>query len=78
MWVQHAGHAEGEAVVALATDPANKFLFSGDSAGFLKVWDITRFVNVANIEQSRNVKELHHWRAHHPPMTSHDPHDQPP
>ena len=30
---QHAGHAPGEAVVALATDAKNTMLFSGDSAG---------------------------------------------
>ena len=40
VWEQHAGHAPGEAVVALATDAANKLLFSGDSAGFVKVWDV--------------------------------------
>lgn len=64
VWVQHAQHADGEAVVALATDPANRCLFTGDSAGFLKVWDISNFVNVGGIEQSRNVRSLHYWRAH--------------
>ena len=33
VWEQHAGHAPGEAVVALATDAKNTMLFSGDSAG---------------------------------------------
>ena len=46
VWEQPARHGAGEAVVALATDPANRFLFSGDSAGCIKVWDISRFVNV--------------------------------
>ena len=28
------------------------------------MWGIANFVNVAGVEQSNNVKELHHWRAH--------------
>ena len=72
VWEQHAGHAPGEAVVALATDAANKLLFSGDSAGFVKVWGIANFVNVGGVEQSNNVKELHHWRAHEKAVASLD------
>ena len=72
VWEQHAGHAPGEAVVALATDAANKLLFSGDSAGFVKVWGIANFVNVGGVEQSNNVKELHHWRAHDKAVASLD------
>ena len=72
VWEQHAGHAPGEAVVALATDASNKLLFSGDSAGFVKVWGIANFVNVGGVEQSNNVKELHHWRAHEKAVASLD------
>ena len=72
VWEQHGGHAEGEAVVALATDNANQLLFSGDSAGFIKVWGIAGFVNVSGIEQSDNVKEQHHWRAHRKAIASLD------
>ena len=72
VWEQHAGHAPGEAVVALATDAKNTMLFSGDSAGLVKVWGIANFVNVAGVEQSNNVKELHHWRAHERGLSSLD------
>ena len=59
-------------MVALATDAKNTMLFSGDSAGLVKVWGIANFVNVAGVEQSNNVKELHHWRAHERGLSSLD------
>ena len=38
----------------------------------MKVWDITSFVNVGGLEQSANVRELHHWRAHAKAVSSLD------
>ena len=64
VWEMHANHKNGEGVVALATEPTNSFLFSGDSTGYLKVWDISNFLNVTGIDQRSNVLEVAHWRAH--------------
>ena len=64
MWEQTACHRDGEAVVALATDPTNSFLVSGDARGYLKVWDVHQFTNAAGLDQKHNVIEVHHWRAH--------------
>ena len=36
------------------------------------MWGIANFVNVAGVEQSNNVKELHHWRAHERGLSSLD------
>ena len=64
MWEQNACHRDGEPVVALATDPTNSFLVSGDALGYLKVWDVHQLTNAAGLDQKRNVIEVHHWRAH--------------
>ena len=42
-----ARHKRGEGIVALQTDSTNSFLFTDDSAGYLKVWDIHMFTNGA-------------------------------
>ncbi|MEW5310065.1 MAG: hypothetical protein WDW38_001897 [Sanguina aurantia] len=37
------GHRMGETVQALAADPINMLIATGDSAGFMKVWDMSGF-----------------------------------
>ena len=69
VWEQHAGH-EGEGLVALATDPANALLFTGDTAGCIKAWDVSRFVNVPRLDQSAAIVETYHWSAHESSVSS--------
>ena len=40
------GHRVGETVVVASTDPQNKYLVTGCSAGFVKAWDISKFKGV--------------------------------
>lgn len=61
---EHPAQHKNKDVVALATELTNSFLFTGDGAGYLKVWDICQFVNIAKIDQRSNIIELAHWRAH--------------
>ena len=72
VWEMHAQHKNGEGVVSLATEPTNSYLFTGDSAGFLKIWDVSSFLNVTGLDQKNNVIELAHWRAHAECVTSID------
>jgi len=72
VWEQPARHKNNEAVVALATDPTNSFLFTGDGFGYIKVWDCCRILNVAALDQTGNLIELAHWRAHDQGITSLD------
>ena len=64
VWEQPSLHKKDEGVVALATEATNSFLFSGDGAGYLKVWDICQFLNVPGLDQRGHVIELAHFRAH--------------
>lgn len=41
LWAQHAGHRRGEALTRVATDPDNLLLYTADTAGFIKAWDIS-------------------------------------
>ncbi|XP_033123331.1 WD repeat-containing protein on Y chromosome-like isoform X2 [Anneissia japonica] len=38
-----ASHKPNEAVVAMTTDSKNEFLITGDTLGYIKVWDITEY-----------------------------------
>jgi len=60
----HAGHRHGESIVSMATNPENSFLFTGDTAGYMKVWDVHKFENKIGEDQRQNIIELFHWRAH--------------
>jgi len=64
VWEQHSHHKNSDGVVALATELTNSFLFSGDGAGYMKLWDICQFLNVAGLDQRGKVLELAHWKAH--------------
>jgi WD40 repeat protein len=71
VWEHDAQHKNRD-VVAMATEPTNSFLFTGDGAGYLKIWDICQFLNVAKLDQRSNIIELAHWRAHDGYITSLD------
>ena len=71
VWEADTRHVAG-GVVALTTEPTNSFLFTGDGAGYLKVWDICNFLNVPGLDQRNNLIELAHWRAHDEEITSLD------
>ena len=47
-------------MVALATDAKNTMLFSGDSAGLVKVWGIANFVNVAGVVDFNPIILIQH------------------
>jgi len=64
VWEMASNHKNGEGVVSIATEPTNSFLFSADAAGYVKIWDVSSFLNVAGLDQKHNVVELAHWRAH--------------
>ena len=61
---EHATHHKQKEVVALATEATNSFVFSGDADGYLKVWDIHKFLNVVGLDQRGHVFEIAHWKAH--------------
>ena len=63
VWEHDAKHKNKD-VVALASEQTNSFLFTGDGAGYLKVWDICQLLNVAKLDQRNNIIELAHWKAH--------------
>lgn len=39
----NGGHRVGESIYAMATDGDNEYLFTGDTMGVVKVWDITEY-----------------------------------
>ena len=61
----NAAHIPGEHVGGIATDTANTFLITGDSAGYIKIWDITNYCvhplkNVHNTEMGAYARaEVH-------------------
>lgn len=55
----NAGHRIGESVHALATDEKNNFLFTGDTFGYIKTWDISEFC-VSNRHTSK--ERLARWQ----------------
>jgi len=72
VWQQPANHTNGEAVVVLATEPTNSFLFTGDGLGYIKVWDCCQIVSTPGLDQRGHLIELAHWRAHDLGITSLD------
>ena len=64
VWELPARHKNNDAILSLATEATNSYLFTGDGTGYIKAWDVCRLLNVAGLDQSRNVIELAHWRAH--------------
>ena len=61
-----AGHKAGESVAALTVSADDSRLVTADTAGYIKVWDLSGFtgMRVPKGEVDRAVRELAHWRAH--------------
>eukprot|EP00741_Cyanophora_paradoxa_P015874 tig00020909_g15325.t1 len=81
---EHGGHPKGEAIVALCADESDSFLFTGDAAGHVKVWDVSKLSGEAREAAAaaaaaaseggtaREFVELYHWRAHESALVSLD------
>ncbi|XP_014668843.1 PREDICTED: WD repeat-containing protein on Y chromosome-like [Priapulus caudatus] len=71
----HAAHDRGESVVALQTDAANRLLVSGDSKGYVRVWDISRYCTTAPSGDRRDASFpvlLNSFRGHLKAITNLD------
>ena len=62
--------AESEDITALSTDPTNSYLFTGDSAGHVRVFDISQIKLAHDFDAASSFIELGAWRAHKQPITS--------
>ncbi|CAH1274614.1 EFCAB8 [Branchiostoma lanceolatum] len=69
----YAPDTEEESVLGLATSPDNNVLVTGDTMGYIAVWDITDYC-VKMTDNLRRVKSrpprLAFWRAHHSAVAS--------
>lgn len=66
----HAGHTElgSETVPAIAVSTDNKILYTGDSLGYLKIWDISDYYPGGECHRDR-PRLVSAWRAHVQPIT---------
>ncbi|XP_059388925.1 WD repeat-containing protein on Y chromosome isoform X1 [Carassius carassius] len=62
----YAPDGSDECVMGLSTDHENSLLVTGDTAGFIKVWDISQYALSAADTQSAESRPslLHSWRGH--------------
>ena len=62
----NARHKAGESIVAIACAADDSRLVTADTAGYIKVWDISAFEGkrVPRGEVASTAVELAHWRAH--------------
>jgi WD40 repeat protein len=60
----YASAFENQSVISLTSDPLNKYLISGDTKGFIYIWDIEEYKidGNSNFEESPNC--IKSWRAH--------------
>eukprot|EP00003_Mantamonas_plastica_P016446 TRINITY_DN2741_c0_g2_i2.p1 TRINITY_DN2741_c0_g2~~TRINITY_DN2741_c0_g2_i2.p1 ORF type:complete len:404 (+),score=125.32 TRINITY_DN2741_c0_g2_i2:157-1368(+) len=58
----YAHHTRGESIISMATDSTNSFLFTADTKGLLKSWDITR-VDVEHMMPNSAVIPVHSFFA---------------
>eukprot|EP00058_Branchiostoma_floridae_P018136 XP_002603625.1 hypothetical protein BRAFLDRAFT_126931 [Branchiostoma floridae] len=69
----YAPDIEEESVLGLASSPDNNVLVTGDTMGYIAVWDITEYC-VKMRDNMRRVKSrpprLAYWRAHHSAIVS--------
>nr|KAG5695095.1 hypothetical protein BaRGS_015071 [Batillaria attramentaria] len=48
----------GEMAMAIATDPENQYLFTGDTVGYIKIWDLYKWCNAAAVkDRPKAVKD---------------------
>ena len=52
----NAAHEKGNTILAMATDPDEKYLITGDSQGYIKVWHIENYC-IANEERKSSPKK---------------------
>ncbi|CAG9462107.1 unnamed protein product [Pedinophyceae sp. YPF-701] len=68
------GHRAGESITALAVTLDNAAVATGDSAGFIKVWDISRLDSRRQVtsrdEATATMREIAFFRAHQKGLTS--------
>ncbi|XP_074662765.1 cilia- and flagella-associated protein 337-like [Tubulanus polymorphus] len=51
-----ASHKPGESITAMSTDTKNQFLMTGDTLGYVKIWDITEYcISKRQLEQMKPV-----------------------
>ncbi|XP_078488317.1 WD repeat-containing protein on Y chromosome-like [Ciona intestinalis] len=48
-----AAHRDGESVLSMATDEQNKILITGDSSGYVTIWDIETYCYKQPVQQRR-------------------------
>ncbi|XP_073685089.1 cilia- and flagella-associated protein 337 [Garra rufa] len=62
----YAPDGSNERVMGLSTDQENSLLVTGDTAGFIKVWDISQYaLNAVDMESGEDLPQLmHSWRGH--------------
>ncbi|XP_058648872.1 WD repeat-containing protein on Y chromosome isoform X3 [Onychostoma macrolepis] len=62
----YAPDGSDEIVMGLSTDQENSLLVTGDTAGFIKVWDISQYaLSAADTESAEDLPSLlHSWRGH--------------
>lgn len=56
----NAAHRIGESVHAMATDEQNNFLFTADTLGYIKTWDISEFC-ISKLHRSAKRLVRWHW-----------------
>jgi len=49
----------GEIITAIATDENNFLLFTGDSRGYIKKWNIAKYCNGESTTQMKNIFEVY-------------------
>jgi WD40 repeat protein len=62
--------AENEDITALKTDPTNSYLFTGDSAGHVHVFDISQINLATDFTAASSFIELGAWRPHTQAITT--------
>ncbi|MFT7804220.1 WD repeat-containing protein on Y chromosome-like [Arapaima gigas] len=67
----YAPQTADECVLGLNSDRENRLLVSGDTAGFIQVWDISQFaLGAGNQTSPEQPPLLHCWRAHDSTLVS--------
>ncbi len=54
----NAAQKPNESVIALTTDPKNQYLITGDTVGYIKVWDISDYCNHNPVKQDKYKDRL--------------------
>ncbi|XP_064423730.1 WD repeat-containing protein 49-like [Latimeria chalumnae] len=60
----YAPRKANESILGVSTNQTNSVLVSGDTAGFIQVWDISEYGLHLNEKPLKKPPLLHSWRAH--------------